>query len=665
MKNWFTVKRNTEKKHLIIFGIVSVLFAAVALFLSVHWATSIVSGVVLFFLLQFRIEFTEKLPVWVQNALLVFFSLLVFVLMQITISCGIILVGFFKFIMNVILFLGVIALLWAITGKMKIAVIIATLFSQVLAIADHLVVQARSFEIQFSDFSSLGTAAEVADQYKFELSEVTKIGLILAILFLTALITTKFPKKERNWKQLVFCLASACCAVLCVVVVYTQVGASVIGYQDKYWKFRGSERNGFFVNMIYSASATRVLTPDNYDADGLTDDVKDYISGYEDTENKKRPNVIVIMNETFSDVHHITEYMGGEMKTDIEVTPFLDSLDDSAPNIIKGHALASVYGGNTANSELEFLTGLSIQFIPRNTVAYNLYMQEHNSFTIVDSFNEAGYKTVAIHPENPTNWQRDTIYDYFHFDEKYFRDDFSHVPEDELFRGHVSDASVYEKIIELYENKEEGTPLFNFTITMQNHSGYSTIGFDYGVEIEGKNGYTGIREYLTSINNSDAALKGLIEYFSNVEEETIIVFYGDHQPSLANIASKFYGISDDDPTEKQLAKYAVPYVFWANYDIECERATSLTSINFLSSWLRDMVDIPETDFNKFVDEMNREVMAINSMGWYDHDGNFHESSYSKPELNDSLKLYSFLQYNMLYDESKKLDKLYTVPGKKN
>lgn len=665
MKNWFTVKRDKEKKHLIIYGAVSVVFVVVALLLSVHWATSLISGAVLFLLLQFRLTFSENLPVWVQDVFMVVLALIVFVLMQVTISCGVFLIGIFKFIMNVLIVLGMTSLLWAITGKLKVSVIAVTVFTQIFAIADHLVVQARSFEIQFSDFASLGTAAEVADQYVFTLSEITKIGLILSVLFITALVMTKFPKKQRSWKQGVFCLGAVICAALCVVIVYTQVGASIISYQDKYWKYRGSERNGCFVNMIYSASATRVLVPEDYDADKIVGETEDYIEKEtaKDPDNKKRPNVIVIMNETFSDVQNITEYMGGEMNTDIEVTPFLDSLDNNAPNIIKGHALASVYGGNTANSELEFLTGLSVQFIPRNTVAYNLYMNENNSFTIVDSFNEAGYKTVAIHPENPTNWQRDSIYDYFHFDEKYFKDDFSHVPEEDYFRGHISDSSVYEKIIELYENKEEGTPLFNFTITMQNHSGFSTIGFDYGVEIEGMNKYTGIREYLTSINNSDTAFKGLIEYFENVDEETIIVFYGDHQPSLSNIASKFYGVSDDDPTLKQLSKYAVPYVFWANYDIDCERATELTSINFLSSWLRDMVDIPETELNRFVDEINTEVMAINSMGWFDHDYNFHESSYSAPELNDSLRLFSYLQYNMLFDEENRKTELFALPKK--
>jgi phosphoglycerol transferase MdoB-like AlkP superfamily enzyme len=666
MKDWFVFKREKDKKKLIIYGIVSLLFTVIALVLSVFWATALISGAVLFLILQFRMEFTDKFPVWIRNVLLIVFALIVFILMQVTISCGIFLIGIFKFIMNVLLVLGATALIWAVTGSMKASVIFMTVFTQIFAVADHLVVQARSFEIQFSDFASLGTAAQVADQYEFELSQITKIGILLSIVFITALALTKFPKKERNVKQLIFCSVSVLCAALCVVVIYTQIGSSIIAYQDKYWKYRGSERNGFFVNMIYSASATRVLTPEGYEDELLEYQVDEYLDKNEDeNENegeKKRPNVIVIMNETFSDVQNITEYMGGEMKTDIEITPFLDSLDDAAPNIIKGHALSSVYGGNTANSELEFLTGLSVQFIPRNTVAYNLYMNENNNFTIVDSFNQAGYKTVAIHPENPTNWSRDKIYDYFGFDEKYFKGDFEPLSEDDLFRTHVSDGTIYDKIIELYENKEEGTPLFNFTITMQNHSGFSTIGFDYGVEIEGMNNYTGIREYLTSINNSDTALKGLIEYFEKADEETVIVFFGDHQPSLANIASKFYGVKDDDTTLRQQSKYVVPYFLWANFDIDTERETELTSINFLSTYLRDIVDIPETKLSRFVEEMNSEVMAINAMGWFDYDYNFHESSYSKPDLNEALKLYSFLQYNMLFEEDNKILNIFEVPA---
>lgn len=666
---WVRIKKTTDKKTLLCFAAAAVIFAVAAALLGVNIFISIAGGILLFAVLTFKIEFADSLPVWMRFIILLLLTLIVFILMQTAISCGIFLISPLKFFMNVIILAGLSSLLWMVTGNVKISITIVTVICYFVAIADHLVVQARSFEIQFSDFSALGTAARVAGGYSFTLSTVTKLGIVLGIVFLTFVMRCRFPSHERSWKRTAFCMGSIIATYLCAVVIYTQFCASFIGYQDKYWMYRGSERNGFLVNIIYSASATRVTEPEDYDAAVLEEELDIYLDAEEDgkgslVESEKKPNVIVIMNETFSDVHNIAAYMGKEMKTDVPVTPFLDSLSDKEPNIIKGHAIASVYGGNTANSELEFLTGQSIQFIPRNTVAYNLFMTELNSFSVVNNFNNAGYRTVGMHPEQPVNWQRDKIYSYFDFDEVYFMDDFTEgLGEGGWFRDHVSDQAVYNKIIDLYENKEEGDPLFTFAVTMQNHGGYTTAGFDYTVNIEGYENYTGIREYLSCIKNSDEALENLISYFEAADEETVIVFFGDHQPSLSNIASKFYGLDDSSTVEDQQAKYAVPYLIWANYDIDCDRAASITSINYLSSWLLDIVDADLTDFQRFIKKVNTEVPMLNSMGWYDNGGVFHDSTYSAPELSESLKLYSRLQYNAMYDNKGRLPDLYGIKAR--
>lgn len=666
---WAKIKRTTDKKTLLCFAAAAVVFTVAAALLGVNIFISVAGGILLFAVLTFKIELSDSLPVWFRFIILLLLTLIVFILMQTAISCGIFLISPLKFFMNVIILAGLSSLLWMVTGNVKISITIVTVICYFVAIADHLVVQARSFEIQFSDFSALGTAARVAGGYSFTLSTVTKLAIVLGIVFLTFVIRCRFPSHERNWKRTAFCLGSIIATYLCAVVIYTQFCASFIGYQDKYWMYRGSERNGFLVNIIYSASATRVTEPEDYDAAVLEEELDIYLEAEDDgkgslVESEKKPNVIVIMNETFSDVQNIAAYMGKEMNTDVPVTPFLDSLSDKEPNIIKGHAIASVYGGNTANSELEFLTGQSIQFIPRNTVAYNLFMTELNSFSVVNNFNNAGYRTVGMHPEQPVNWQRDKIYSYFDFDEIYFMDDFTEgLGEDGWFRDHVSDQAVYDKIIDLYENKEDGDPLFTFAVTMQNHGGYTTAGFDYTVNIEDYENYTGIREYLSCIKNSDEALKNLIGYFEAADEETIIVFFGDHQPSLSNIASKFYGLDDYSTVEDQQAKYAVPYLIWANYDIDCDRATSVTSINYLSSWLLDIVDSDLTDFQRFIKKVNTEVPMLNSMGWYDNGGVFHDSTYSAPELSESLKLYSRLQYNAMYDNKGRLPDLFGIKAR--
>ncbi|MDD6095556.1 MAG: LTA synthase family protein [Clostridia bacterium] len=664
----FHIVCDTERKHLAVYAALSAVLSIVSLILGINWIISLAGGAALMLFLMFRLRVDDALPVPFRFLILVIFTVIIFMLMQTAISCGFILIGPVKFVMNIVLLLGLVSLLWMVTGNVKLTVTVVTVLCFIIGIADHLVVQARSFEIQFSDLSSIGTAVEVAGGYSFEISQTSRTAVILGICFITFVLRSHFPSHERSWHRTAISLGAITLTVLCAIMIYTQLWSSAIDYQDKYWKYRGSERNGFWVNIIYSASATRVTVPEGYDGEALPEHLEDYLAD-EKTEpsaaEKKKPNVIVIMNETFCDVHNVAKYLETGINFSESPTPFLDSLSDVEDNIMKGHALASVYGGNTANSELEFLTEMSVQFIPRNTVAYNLYMKQENIFSIVDLFNDAGYKTVGMHPENRTNWQRDRIYSYYGFDETYFADDFTDLTEEDYFRGHISDAAAYRKVEELYEQKDPDEPMFAFVVTMQNHGGYLGTGFtpeDYVINVEGYENYMSIREYLASIRNSDEALRELVEYFENADEETLILFYGDHQPSLSNIASKFYHVTDESSQRKQQAKYVVPYLFWANYPISCDRATPLTSINYLSSWLLDMVDVGGTDFTEFVKKTNEEIMAVNAMGWFDYGYSFHETDYVNQNYSDTLTLYSHLQYNAMFDKERKLVDVFGIRG---
>ena len=79
-----------------------------------------------------------------------------------------------------------------------------------------------------------------------------------------------------------------------------------------------------------------------------------------------------------------------------------------------------------------------------------------------------------------------------------------------------------------------------------------------------------LNQYLSLIHKTDAALEDLVSYFSKVDEKTVIVFFGDHQPSDA-VANQIEMASGVDPSdmnsEQQKKRYQVPYLVWANYDI--------------------------------------------------------------------------------------------------
>lgn len=91
------------------------------------------------------------------------------------------------------------------------------------------------------------------------------------------------------------------------------------------------------------------------------------------TQNKttKKPNVIAIMNESFADLKAV-----GDLQTSKDYMPFFRKLKE---NTIKGYTYSSVFGGNTANSEFEFMTGNTLAFLPDNSVPYQLFLRSKNS----------------------------------------------------------------------------------------------------------------------------------------------------------------------------------------------------------------------------------------------------------------------------------------------
>ena len=82
---------------------------------------------------------------------------------------------------------------------------------------------------------------------------------------------------------------------------------------------------------------------------------------------------------------------------------------------------------------------------------------------------------------------------------------------------------------------------------------------------------------------TDSALRELIDYFSSVEEDTVILFFGDHQPSLnsTEIFSIKDGVSDDE------AEFIVPFIIWANYDLDVKKDVEI-STNYMQSLLYEV-----------------------------------------------------------------------------
>ena len=102
------------------------------------------------------------------------------------------------------------------------------------------------------------------------------------------------------------------------------------------------------------------------------------------------PNIIAIMNESFSDLNVV-----GDLQTSEDYMPFIRSM---TKNTIKGQLMVSPFGGYTCNTEFEFLTGLSMGVLPRGSVPYLQYVAKQYPFSLPSHLDELGYMSVAVHP---------------------------------------------------------------------------------------------------------------------------------------------------------------------------------------------------------------------------------------------------------------------------
>lgn len=510
----------------------------------------------------------------------------------------------------------------------------ATLLFMAAGLTNYCVVSFRSSPIVPWDIYSIGTAFSVAGNYRLEITG--KLILVLAgFLILAALgghIGGKFQKRPVRIGG-VFLLLLALAGY--GKAIQTDQVVEAVGLDTTLFTPNVLYRNnglvgGFLGNMKY----LRVEKPDGYSA-GAVEEIAGNYQTEETKENlSEMPNIIVIMNEAFSDLS-----VFGEFETDKDYLPFIHSLEE---NTVKGNCYVSVKGGNTANSEYEFLTGDSMLFMPAGSVPYQQYLKKEMP-GLASRLADLGYTTAALHPYNASGWCRDTVYPKLGFEETYFKEDFTNP---EKIRGYVSDRSAFAKIIDLYEEKEEGERLFAFEVTMQNHGGYSKDkgGFTEQIHVTGLPDKTtqvrALEKYLTLIWESDQAFEELVHYFEGQEENTIILMFGDHQPSdyITNPLLRLLGLNREESEDVFNKNYIVPYVMWANYDLEAEQGRDM-SLNYLGGLLMEKAGIGLTGYQQFLKELQKEYPVVTANTVMDQ------------ETMNGLEAYHYLVYNHLCDSN--------------
>lgn len=536
-------------------------------------------------------------------------------------------------------------LLFGIFRYVRIALMLQSGLFMIVGLANYYVLNFRSAPIMPWDIFSLRTAASVADNfnYSLEMEALAVLLSFLALLVFESRFTMRAPVRKRKRSLLIILPALLLCGY--VNMVQSDSFVSDFGLYDKlFTPTVMNKRDGNVVAFLMEMEYLNVEKPEGYSAtemqtayeEGHSESLSNAIANPEEV---KTPNIIVIMDEAFSDLSVL-----GDFTTNEDYMPFIHGLQEGAPNTITGLLNVSVLGGNTANTEFEFLTGNTMGFLPQGSVAYQQYISgEHPS--IASYLKELGYQTVAIHPYNASGWERNRVYPALGFDSFLSKEDFVGAGK---LRGYISDEASFDKIIDLYEDKEEGEPLFVFNVTMQNHSGYDEefANFTPKITVDGITAKS-LPNYLSLMKETDQALEKLISYFQNAAEDTMIVFFGDHQPTsyVSNPILRLNGIDPNTLTEEEnLLKYKVPYVIWSNFDME-EQTGQETSTNYLMIDVLENCGLPLPSYQSFLKEIRQEYPIITTMQVRDAEGNY----LTVKDCDEALNPYRSMQYYLLFD----------------
>ncbi len=413
------------------------------------------------------------------------------------------------------------------------------------------------------------------------------------------------------------------------------------------------ENNGFIIGFLYNLGNDIAKRPEEYSEETMITIADKYREQKaKDTTRQDWDevvdNIVIILSETSYDPALFNKYYshaGGD------VTPFLHQLFREYPS---GYMYSPEYGGNTANVEFEVQTGLSnywaMTFPYVNLVSkmdYLVSAAEYGSMMY-------DFATIGLHSYDGSMYKRNLVYRVLGYDEFIDASGMKH-QEHDASSNVINDRSIYNEIISFL--KDNDAPQVIGAVTMQNHAPYNQAQYEkLEFPLYDKiDDWHSIESSFQSLHEADKYLEDFIEQLDELDERTVVLWFGDH--AAGALASY---IDSDDKSERDLA-HLTPYFIYANFDIESpytirevaalnrEQGFSFTtrgidlpvvSPNCLLNTMYNVLNISKPSMYYLVDEVCEEVPILTRP----YQGN------NVVETIPALKEYQLVNYDILNGE---------------
>lgn len=263
------------------------------------------------------------------------------------------------------------------------------------------------------------------------------------------------------------------------------------------------------------------------------------------------PNIIVVQLESYFDVANAEFFTTSE-----DACPNLHNLYQNYSN---GYFKVPSVGAGTANTEFEVLTGMNLRYFGPGEYPYKTYSKKHPTESAATALASLGYGTHALHDNTGNFYSRANVFNNMGFD-TFTSKEFMNVLQT-TENGWAKDEILTQHIMEAMDTTKQED--FVFTVSVQGHGNYpeTQVIENPKIKVEGiedealKNKW---EYYVNQVYEMDQFVGDLIKAVEERNEPSVVVFYGDHLPTM--------GLKAEDLKSRYL--YNTNYVIWDNIGLQ-------------------------------------------------------------------------------------------------
>lgn len=493
-----------------------------------------------------------------------------------------------RVVFTALFFTLVILMAGLLLGRLHRGMALVNAAAVVILLIDYFKQQITSIPLELADFKLVGQVGDIAELNAQSLVFSRSVIAAAAVPLLWVAFLWFAERKwgmlamERSWN---LCSAGGSLLVFLALfvgladpLIYIPLGTPLTtGFSQSYVTVRTGTTLG-----LWRATQFQDTMVGSYSA-SVMDKIRLRAEPYLETSDpgqpgSVKPNVILILSESFSDV---TDLPGVHYESD-PLAEFHALQQQSVTGSFHTRSL----GYGTCNIELEVLTGVNNRLLSYGTDVSGLTPEELGALPSVPALlKEEGYYTAFLHLFDDSIYHRTELFSRLGFDEMFFSGDMARVDpeaaaaphywtylEDKISGDFYGDQYMTELLIHLYEQHDEEGPVFLYGVTMENHAPFTAEKYDqydYPFTVDAQltqDAWDMLQSYTQGVSQSSKALQSLVDYFAQVEEPTVIVFYGDHRPGSSLYTE--LGMYSDNIASADAATiarlYATEYLIWAN-----------------------------------------------------------------------------------------------------